>query len=191
MFGRRSATKSAPETRNSRALSTVIPPPAMKLIWENGLSANVPEPKADDVVVKVRRAGICGSDVHILHGSNPFAVYPRVIGHEFAGEVLSLGAGVTGMRVGDRVVVDPVLSCGNCYPWRKSSGDGCSSRRRFPRLCGRPGQRNHQRSGRYALQPTLAERIAIQIVSGIKGGRIRLRSNGSRLALVASPYGTL
>lgn len=52
-------------------------------------SADVPEPKPDEVVVKVGRAGICGSDVHILHGSNPFAVYPRVIGHEFAGEVFS------------------------------------------------------------------------------------------------------
>jgi len=79
-------------------------------------SANVPEPKADEVVVKVRRAGICGSDVHILHGSNPFAVYPRVIGHEFAGEVFSVGAAITGIKVGDRVVVDPVLSCGDCYP---------------------------------------------------------------------------
>ena len=90
-------------------------------------SANVPEPKAGEVVVKVRRAGICGSDVHILHGSNPFAVYPRVIGHEFAGEVFSLGAGVTGIRVGDRVVVDPVLSCGDCYPCRIGRSNVCAN----------------------------------------------------------------
>jgi L-gulonate 5-dehydrogenase len=90
-------------------------------------SANVPEPKAEEVVVKVRRAGICGSDVHILHGSNPFAVYPRVIGHEFAGEVFSLGAGVTGIRVGDRVVVDPVLSCGVCYPCRIGRSNICAN----------------------------------------------------------------
>jgi L-gulonate 5-dehydrogenase len=90
-------------------------------------SANVPEPKADEVVVKVRRAGICGSDVHILHGSNPFAVYPRVIGHEFAGEVFSVGAAITGIKVGDRVVVDPVLSCGDCYPCRIGRSNVCAN----------------------------------------------------------------
>lgn len=90
-------------------------------------SANIPEPKPNEVVVKVRRAGICGSDVHILHGSNPFAVYPRVIGHEFAGEVFSLGAGITGIRVGGRVVVDPVLSCGHCYPCRIGRSNVCAN----------------------------------------------------------------
>jgi L-gulonate 5-dehydrogenase len=90
-------------------------------------SANVPEPKADEVVVKVRRAGICGSDVHILHGSNPFAVYPRVIGHEFAGEVFSLGSEVSAIRLGDHVVIDPVLSCGNCYPCRIGRSNVCAN----------------------------------------------------------------
>ncbi len=89
-------------------------------------SADVPEPKADEVVVKVRRAGICGSDIHILHGSNPFAVYPRVIGHEFAGEVFSLGAEVTGLRKGYHVVVDPVISCGHCYPCRIGRPNVCA-----------------------------------------------------------------
>ncbi|WP_352735676.1 alcohol dehydrogenase catalytic domain-containing protein [Mesorhizobium sp. M0460] len=56
--------------------------------------------------------------MHILHGSNPFAVYPRVIDHEFAGTVTALGRHVTGVAVGDRVVVDPVVSCGHCYPCR-------------------------------------------------------------------------
>jgi L-gulonate 5-dehydrogenase len=89
-------------------------------------SSSVPEPKAEEVVVRVRRAGICGSDVHILHGSNPFAVYPRVIGHEFAGEVFSVGAGVSGIRVGDHVVVDPVVSCGQCYPCRIGRSNVCA-----------------------------------------------------------------
>ena len=48
----------------------------------------------------MRRAGICGSDVHILHGSNPFARYPRIIGHEFAGEIEAVGPGVSGLARG-------------------------------------------------------------------------------------------
>ena len=67
-------------------------------------------PEHGEVLVRVRRAGICGSDVHILHGSNPFARYPRIIGHEFAGEIEAVGPNVSGLAEGDRVVVDPVVS---------------------------------------------------------------------------------
>jgi L-gulonate 5-dehydrogenase len=75
-----------------------------------------PEAKAGEVVVRIARAGICGSDIHIFHGANPFARYPRVIGHEAMGTVAALGPGVQGLSVGDRVVIDPVVSCGTCYP---------------------------------------------------------------------------
>lgn len=66
-------------------------------------------------MVSIRRAGICGSDIHILEGSNPFVHYPRIIGHEMAGTVAAVGTGVTDMDVGDTVVIDPVISCGNCH----------------------------------------------------------------------------
>ena len=59
-------------------------------------------PEHGEVLVRVRRAGICGSDVHILHGSNPFARYPRIIGHEFAGEVEEVGPDVSDLAPGDR-----------------------------------------------------------------------------------------
>jgi L-gulonate 5-dehydrogenase len=76
------------------------------------------EPKtgSGELLVRVRAAGICGSDMHIYHGTNPLAKYPRVIGHEFAGEVAAVGEGVAGFSVGDHVAVDPVTSCGRCYP---------------------------------------------------------------------------
>ena len=88
-------------------------------------TAAVPSPVAGEVVVRVERAGICGSDLHILHGSNPFARYPRVIGHEFAGYVVAVGSGVTGVAEGDRVVVDPVLACGHCHPCRIGRPNVC------------------------------------------------------------------
>lgn len=84
-------------------------------------------PGAGEVMVRVQRAGICGSDMHILHGANPFAVYPRVIGHEFAGVVEALGPGVDSIAVGTRVVVDPVVSCGHCYACRVGRGNVCGN----------------------------------------------------------------
>jgi L-gulonate 5-dehydrogenase len=87
----------------------------------------IPDVKnADDVLIKVKRVGICGSDIHILHGKNPFAVYPRVWGHEFTGEVADTGAGVKSVKKGDRVVVEPILYCGKCYACRQGRGNVCA-----------------------------------------------------------------
>ncbi len=70
----------------------------------------IPTPSAGEVRVKVKLAGICGSDSHIYRGHNPFAKYPRVIGHEFFGVIDAVGDGVESARVGERVAVDPVVS---------------------------------------------------------------------------------
>lgn len=76
----------------------------------------VPQPQPGDVRIRVSSAGICGSDIHIYRGHNPFAKYPRVIGHEFFGHIDAVGEGVESSRIGERVVGDPVVSCGQCYP---------------------------------------------------------------------------
>ncbi|WP_455816342.1 Zn-dependent oxidoreductase [Pseudomonas cerasi] len=92
--------------------SVVIERPGELQLQERPL----PEPAAGEVRVKVKYASICGSDVHIWHGHNPFARYPRVIGHEFFGLIDATGSGVDRARIGERVAVDPVVSCGHCYP---------------------------------------------------------------------------
>ncbi|WP_435953636.1 Zn-dependent oxidoreductase [Dryocola sp. BD626] len=74
------------------------------------------QPQPGEVRIRVSSAGICGSDVHIYRGHNPFAKYPRVIGHEFFGHIDAVGDGVDASRIGERVVGDPVVSCGHCYP---------------------------------------------------------------------------
>ncbi len=84
------------------------------------------QPAAGEVRVKVSYAGICGSDVHIYYGHNPFAKYPRVIGHEFFGHIDSVGPGVDPARIGERVVIDPVVSCGHCYPCSVGRPNVCS-----------------------------------------------------------------
>nr|WP_024965052.1 Zn-dependent oxidoreductase [Pantoea sp. IMH] len=92
--------------------SVVIERPGELVLQDRPL----PEPAKGEVRVSVKYASICGSDVHIWHGHNPFARYPRVIGHEFFGLIEAVGEGVDAARVGERVAVDPVVSCGHCYP---------------------------------------------------------------------------
>ncbi len=86
-----------------------------------------PQPGAGEVRVKITLAGICGSDSHIYRGHNPFAKYPRVIGHEFFGVIDAVGEGVDPSRSGERVSVDPVISCGHCYPCSVGKPNVCTS----------------------------------------------------------------
>lgn len=85
----------------------------------------IPECDEHSVVVKVAFAGICGSDMHILHGNNPFVVYPRISGHEFSGVVAQVGSQVSHLNTGDHVVVDPVINCGHCRPCRNGRTNCC------------------------------------------------------------------
>jgi len=72
-----------------------------------------PEPGRHDLLVRVGSAGICGTDPHILHGMYP-ATFPVIPGHEYAGEVVAVGADVHDFAPGDRVAVDPNILCGYC-----------------------------------------------------------------------------
>ncbi|TLV11505.1 Zn-dependent oxidoreductase [Klebsiella indica] len=103
--------------------SIVIRQPNELVIEERPLA----QPAAGEVRVKVKLAGICGSDSHIFRGHNPFAKYPRVIGHEFFGVIDAVGEGVEPSRVGERVSVDPVISCGHCYPCSVGKPNVCTS----------------------------------------------------------------
>ena len=77
------------------------------------------------VLIKVKAAGICGSDVHIYHGTSSVATYPRVIGHEIVGEIIEKGNEVKNFSLGDRVIMDPVISCGTCYQCRIGRRNVC------------------------------------------------------------------
>ena len=75
----------------------------------------VPSIGADDVLVRVRACGICGSDVHGLDGRTGRRIPPLVMGHEAAGEVVEAGANVTDLKPGDRVTFDSTVYCGRCF----------------------------------------------------------------------------
>jgi len=72
--------------------------------------------QAGQVLIKVRSAGICGSDIGAYKGTNPLVSYPRVIGHEIAGEVLEVPEEEVELKIGDRVILEPYVYCGTCYP---------------------------------------------------------------------------
>jgi 2-desacetyl-2-hydroxyethyl bacteriochlorophyllide A dehydrogenase len=88
-----------------------------------------PDPVADgdQVVVRVAAAGLCGTDYSIWSGDRPVA-YPRIMGHEFLGDVVAVARGVTRVAVGDRVVVEPNYSCGRCPLCAEGNRNLCLSR---------------------------------------------------------------
>lgn len=81
----------------------------------------------NNILVKMTAAGICGSDVGIYHGTNAAATYPRVIGHEMVGRVVEVGANASRLKVGDRVIINQVTSCGHCYPCKIGRGNVCDN----------------------------------------------------------------
>ena len=83
----------------------------------------VPDPKLEgprDAVIRVTRTAICGSDLHLLDGYMPTMKSGDVLGHEFMGEVMEVGAGVKNLKVGDRVVVPFTMACGECFFCKKT-----------------------------------------------------------------------
>lgn len=89
----------------------------------------VAEPRlaAGEVLIRVKRIGICGSDIHVNHGLHPFTSYPVVQGHEFSGAVEAVGEGVTGLRPGDKVTATPQVVCGRCRPCLRGDYHICDS----------------------------------------------------------------
>jgi L-gulonate 5-dehydrogenase len=86
-----------------------------------------PEPKPGEVLVAVKAAGLCAGDLYIYTGKNPYVVYPRIGCHEIAGVVAGYGPGTSGLAVGTRVVVDPFIGCGHCYPCRIGKRNCCAN----------------------------------------------------------------
>ena len=85
----------------------------------------VPEPGEGQVLIKIMKIGICGSDIHVYHGEHPFTKYPVTQGHEVSGEITALGQGVEGLSVGQKVTIQPQVVCGECYPCRHGKYNLC------------------------------------------------------------------
>jgi L-iditol 2-dehydrogenase len=88
-----------------------------------------PSAGAGEALIRVRRIGICGSDLHVYHGKHPYTKYPVVQGHEFSGLVEAVGPGVRGLAVGQMVTGMPQITCGQCPPCRRGDYNICDSLR--------------------------------------------------------------
>ncbi len=86
-----------------------------------------PVPELNEVLVEVRACGICAGDMYAYTGKNPYAVYPAICGHEIAGVIAEVGDEVEGWEPGQRVVVEPFIGCGTCYPCRVGKSNCCAN----------------------------------------------------------------
>lgn len=83
-----------------------------------------PARKPGEALIRIRRVGLCGTDFHIFSGNQPFLSYPRVMGHELAGEVAEIDAG-SRLTLGELVTINPYLPCGHCIACRKAKPNAC------------------------------------------------------------------
>lgn len=88
----------------------------------------VREPAPGEALIKIKSAGICGSDIGAFRGKNKLITYPRIIGHELAGVIERIDDtnNPDGLKVGDRVIVNPYVYCGKCYPCRIGRTNCCT-----------------------------------------------------------------
>ena len=116
----------------------------------------------DDVLVRVRSCGICGSDVHGFDGSSGRRIPPLIMGHEAAGEVAEAGSAVGGLHKGDRVTFDSMISCRNCIFCRRGRPNLCDNRRVLGVSCG-----NYRRHGAFAEFVAVPQHIVFRIPDGV------------------------
>jgi len=84
-----------------------------------------PTPGLGEVLLRIQRIGVCGSDIHVYHGKHPLTGYPVVQGHEFSAILEATGQGVTGIKPGTKVTSMPQIVCGECAPCRRGDYHIC------------------------------------------------------------------
>ncbi|HAM80898.1 zinc-dependent alcohol dehydrogenase [Ornithinibacillus bavariensis] len=90
---------------------------------------DVPRIKDNEVLIKVKTVGICGSDLHLYKGTHAFRKPPVILGHEVAGDIVEVGKNVTKFKVGDRVTVEPHIGCGGCEYCEKDLVNLCLNKK--------------------------------------------------------------
>ena len=103
--------------------------------WRRIDIAEPAAPTAGEVLLRVHRIGICGTDISGYLGKMPFFSYPRIPGHELGVEVLAVGAGVTNVAPGDRCSVEPYINCGHCYTCRRGFTNCCETNKTLGVMC--------------------------------------------------------
>ncbi|MCY3775911.1 MAG: galactitol-1-phosphate 5-dehydrogenase, partial [Candidatus Aminicenantes bacterium] len=125
---------------------------------------DVPSPGAapDEVLVRVRSCGICGSDVHGYDGSSGRRIPPVIMGHEASGVVAEVGAAVRAFDPGDRVTFDSMICCRSCIFCRAGRPNLCEDRRVLGVSCG-----DYRRHGAFAEYVTVPEHVVFRVPDGV------------------------
>jgi len=148
-----------------------------------------------EVKVRVSAVGICAGDLHIYRGSNPYALYPVIGGHEIAGGVTEVGEGVSDFSPGERVVVEPFIGCGHCYPCRVGKSNCCVNLRiigvhqpgGFAEWVTAPANKVHKvPEGLSPVWASFAEPIAIAVQAARRG---EIEAGEEVLVLGCGPIG--
>lgn len=121
-----------------------------------------PAAAADEVLIGVGACGICGSDVHGYDGSSGRRIPPIVMGHEAAGRIAAMGAGVTGFAKGDRVTFDSTIYCGACAYCTSGEVNLCDHRQVLGVSCG-----DYRRAGAFAEFVTVPARVVYKLPESI------------------------
>jgi len=152
------------------------------------------DPGPGQALVRVRRCGVCGTDLHAYRGRQPFFEYPRILGHELGVEVEALGAGVEGVNEGDRCAVEPYLFCGACSACARGFTNCCENLRLLgvhidggmqERLLV-PADKLHPSTALSLDQLALVETLAI---GSHAVGRAQVREGETALVVGAGPIG--
>lgn len=85
--------------------------------------------KDNEILLRIHQIGICGSDIHVMHGEHPFVTYPVIQGHEYGAEVIAVGSNVTVVKPGDKATARPQLVCGECGPCKSGRPNVCENLR--------------------------------------------------------------
>ena len=154
-----------------------------------------PLPTQGEVLVAVDAAGLCAGDLYIFVGKNPYVSYPRIGGHEIAGRIAALGPDTDGPAVGTRVVVEPFMGCGHCYPCRIGKPNCCANLQiigvhqegGFAEYVTAPVDRLHPTPDCLTpFQASFAEPVAIGVQACRRGG---VGADDTVLVLGAGPIG--
>ncbi len=100
------------DTRNGKMIQQLMTAPGKVTFQE----MEIPGTGPDQVLVKIKRIGVCGSDIHVYHGEHPYTSYPITQGHEVSGKIVEVGQYVKDLHVGQRVTIEPQVFCGRCHP---------------------------------------------------------------------------
>jgi 2-desacetyl-2-hydroxyethyl bacteriochlorophyllide A dehydrogenase len=108
---------------NANAMKVLICTTPRELAYS---TAQIPEPRKGEALLRIRRIGICGTDLHAFEGTQPFFSYPRILGHELAGEIAE-GSDAPGFLIGEMVTFIPYFSCGHCIACRNGKTNCCAN----------------------------------------------------------------